>query len=443
MPELPEQVNTVLRRLREAGYAAYAVGGCVRDRLMGAAPTDYDVATAALPEQVASMFAGDRAVGTGMKHGTVTVLLDAMPIEVTTFRVDGDYADARHPDAVAFTPSLAEDLARRDFTINAMAWSAESGVIDPFGGQADLQSRLIRCVGDPDARFTEDALRILRALRFASVLGFAIEERTAAALRRNRERLKKISAERVASELCKLICGTDVRRILLDYTDVLGVVLPELLPMRGLDQRNVHHIYDVLEHTAVAVERVPPEPILRWAALLHDSGKPACFTLDENGTGHFYGHPKESARLADAALRRLKKDTETRERVVRLVQYHDTQIGPAEKPVKRALHQFGPETFFQLLALKRADNLAQSPEYRDRQAYYDEVERLARDILERKDCFSLKDLAVRGGDLIAAGMAPGKDLGAALQTLLNAVIDGKAENEKEALLAFLAKEKRI
>ena len=440
--EFPEQVNTALRRLREAGYTACAVGGCVRDRLMGAEPKDYDVTTAALPEQTEAVFAGERIIETGLKHGTVTVLLGGLPIEITTFRVDGGYSDARHPDAVRFTPSLTEDLARRDFTVNAMAWSPEDGLADPFGGADDLRNRLIRCVGDPDTRFREDALRILRALRFAAVLGFRIEERTADALHRNRALLDKVSAERIAAELCKLLCGDGVKPILLEYADVLGVVLPELLPMRGFDQRNPHHIYDVLEHTAVVVENVPPEPMLRWAALLHDSGKPATFALDAKGVGHFFGHPKVSAALADAALRRLKLDNATRERVVLLVQYHDVQIEPTEKAVKRALGKLGEEAFFQLLALKRADNLAQSPEYRGRLALCDQLEAIAREILRREDCFSLRDLAVKGGDLIAAGLRPGPALGAALDALLDAVIDGRVENERDALLAFLQKEGR-
>ena len=440
--EFPEQVNTALRRLREAGYTACAVGGCVRDRLMGAEPKDYDVTTAALPEQTEAVFAGERIIETGLKHGTVTVLLGGLPIEITTFRVDGGYSDARHPDAVRFTPSLTEDLARRDFPVNAMAWSPEDGLADPFGGADDLRNRLIRCVGDPDTRFREDALRILRALRFAAVLGFRIEERTADALHRNRALLDKVSAERIAAELCKLLCGDGVKPILLEYADVLGVVLPELLPMRGFDQRNPHHIYDVLEHTAVVVENVPPEPMLRWAALLHDSGKPATFALDAKGVGHFFGHPKVSAALADAALRRLKLDNATRERVVLLVQYHDVQIEPTEKAVKRALGKLGEEAFFQLLALKRADNLAQSPEYRGRLALCDQLEAIAREILRREDCFSLRDLAVKGGDLIAAGLRPGPALGAALDALLDAVIDGRVENERDALLAFLQKEGR-
>ena len=435
--DFPAQVNTVLRRLRDAGFPAYAVGGCVRDRRMGAEPKDYDVTTAALPQQIEAVFAGEKLIETGLKHGTVTVLTGGMPVEVTTFRVDGAYSDARHPDAVTFTASLAEDLARRDFTVNAMAWDPEEGLVDPYGGAADLTDRVIRCVGDPDKRFSEDALRILRALRFSSTLGFVIEENTAAALRRNRALLERVSAERVAAELNQLLRGAAVKRVLLDYPEVLGVVLPELLPMRGFDQRNPHHVYDVLEHTAVAVEHVPPETAPRWAALLHDSGKPACFTQDENGVGHFYGHPAESARIADAALRRLRLDTATRERVVVLVRCHDRTIEPTETAVKRALNRFGPEAFFQLLALKRADNLAQSPEYRDRQTLYDELERLAREILERRECFSLKDLAVNGTDLIAAGVAPGPAVGAALRTLLDAVMDGRAENEKATLLAYL------
>ena len=292
---LPAQVNTALARLHDAGYEAYIVGGCVRDRIMGREPKDYDITTSALPEQTAAVFAGERIIETGMKHGTVTVLLDGEPLEITTFRIDGTYSDSRHPDAVTFTPSLREDLARRDFTMNAMAYSSETGLVDPFGGQADIAAKYIRCVGDPDLRFREDALRILRALRFSSVLGFPIEPETDGAARYLCLLLKKISAERVFSELKQLLCGPDVRRVLLDYAGVLGAVLPEILPMQGFDQRNPHHCYDILEHTAAAVEAMPPEPALRLAALLHDVGKPECFFTDEDGVGHFYGHPKAGA----------------------------------------------------------------------------------------------------------------------------------------------------
>lgn len=436
MIRLPEQVNTALTRLEQAGFAAYLVGGCVRDALMGRVPADYDITTAALPEETAAVFAGERRIETGLRHGTVTVLLHGSPLEITTFRVDGDYSDARHPDAVRFTPSLREDLARRDFTVNAMACSGRGGIVDPFGGSADLAARVLRCVGEPAARFREDALRILRALRFAAVLDFSIEPATAAAAFEHRALLKRVSAERVASELKKLLCGPAARRVLLDYTDILGVVLPELLPMRGFDQRNAHHVYDVLEHSAAAVENVAPTPVLRLAALLHDVGKPDCFSLDDNGTGHFYGHGARSAAMADAILERLRFDRAGRERIVTLVRCHDLRIEESERAVKRALAKLGPEAFFQLLQLKRADNLAKTPEVSDRLAHYDRLEALAKDSLSRPPCFSLRDLAVGGDELRRAGMAPGPAMGAALQALLDAVLDGAVANEKAALLDY-------
>ena len=437
---LPPHAASVLRRLRAAGHAAYAVGGCVRDSMMGLPPTDYDVATSATPEETLRVFSGERVVETGVKHGTVTVLIGEASVEVTTFRVDGAYSDARRPDAVTFTPSLPADLARRDFTVNAMAYDEREGLVDPYGGAADIAMRVIRCVGDPDTRFREDALRILRALRFAAVLDFSIEPETAAALRRNAPLLEKISAERVNAELCKLLCGRNVRAVLLDYGDVLGVPIPELLPMRGFDQHNPYHIYDIWEHTAAAVENAPPTVVLRLAALLHDVGKPPCFTLDEGG-GHFYGHATTGAEMADTILRRLRFDTATRERVVLLVREH-CGFELTERAVKRALNRLGQEAFFELLELMRSDNLAQSPALRYRQSWIDAVERLGREVLEKEACFSLKDLAVDGKDLIAAGYAPGPALGAALKTLLDAVIDGKAPNEKAALLAYLERENR-
>jgi tRNA nucleotidyltransferase (CCA-adding enzyme) len=415
------------------------VGGCVRDALMGRTPGDYDVTTAALPEQTAAVFAGERRIEAGMKHGTVTVLLDGHPLEITTFRVDGAYSDARHPDAVTFTPSLTEDLARRDFTVNAMAWSPRTGLVDPFGGAADIEARCIRCVGDPAARFREDALRILRCVRFASVLGFTIDPATAAAAREQREALSRISAERVAEELRKLVCGPDMRRVVLTETDILGAVIPEILPMRGFDQRNKHHVYDVLEHCAAACEAVPAEPVLRLAALLHDVGKPPCFFTDADGVGHFYGHAERGAEMTDAILRRLRFDNASRERITALVRRHDMRIEPTEQAVLRALRRFGAEFFFQLLEIKRADTLAHAPgpKLTERMERYAALQALARDAIAREACFSLRDLAVDGNDLIAAGYAPGPALGAALDALLDAVTDGAVPNEKAALLGYL------
>lgn len=432
--KLPAQVDAALTRLEAAGFEAYVVGGCVRDNLMGRVPKDYDITTSALPEQTASVFAGAQIIETGMKHGTVTVLLDGEPLEITTFRIDGTYSDSRHPDAVIFTPSLTEDLARRDLTINAMAYSPRAGLADPFGGRADLTAQIIRCVGAPERRFREDALRILRALRFASVLGFRVEPETADALQAEAPLLKNVSVERVFSELKQLLCGKNVRRVLLDYVDVLGTVLPELLPLRGFDQRNPHHCYDILEHTAAAAEAIPPIPALRLAALLHDVGKPRCFCTDADGVGHFYGHPKAGAQIAETVLDRLRSDKATRERVTALVLHHDLLIEDNEKSVGRALRRLGPPLFNDLLSLKRADNFGQAPEFRWRQTYYDRLAGIADDILAANACLSLKDLAVKGSDL---GLPPGPEVGKTLNFLLDAVIDGQVPNTREALLAYL------
>ena len=443
MIQLPPQVQSALSRLNAAGFAAYAVGGCIRDLLMGRTPGDYDVATSALPEETAAVFAGERVIETGLKHGTVTVLLDGEPLEITTFRIDGDYSDSRHPDAVAFTRSLREDLARRDFTMNAVAWNPAEGLRDPFGGAEDIRAQVIRCVGDPAARFREDALRILRCLRFSAVLGFSIDPATAAAARENRELLSRISAERVAAELKKLVCGADVRRVVLEQTDILGAVLPELLPLRGFDQRNPNHCYDILEHSAAVCEAVPPEPTIRMAALLHDVGKPDCYFTDEAGVGHFYGHSGRGAEIVDPLLRRLRFDTGSRERITELVRRHDMRIEPTEKGVLRALRRFGPDFFFQLVQLKRADALAHAPgpSRDERVSRAAALEALGKALLARQACFSLRDLAVNGRDLLAAGFSPGPAVGQALDRLLDAVTDGLVPNEKDALLTYLAEQK--
>ena len=437
---LPDYVNTALSRLEDAGFAAYVVGGCVRDALMGRTPGDYDITTDAAPEQTAAVFSGERVIETGMKHGTVTVLPDGHPVEITTFRIDGGYSDARHPDAVRFTRSLEEDLARRDFTVNAIAYSPRRGLIDPFGGAEDIARGVIRCVGDPAVRFREDALRILRCVRFSATLGFAVEAATIAAARDNRALLGRVSAERVAAELKKLVCGPDVRRVVLAETDILGEAVPELLPMRGFDHRNKHHIYDVLEHCAAVCEAVPAEPALRLAALLHDVGKPDCFFTDAEGVGHCYGHAQRGAEMTDAILRRLRLANEERERITELVRRHDMRIEPTAPSVLRALRRFGPEFFFQLVQLKRADALAHAPgpKLTERLERTAALQALAKEALAAEACFSLRDLAVNGRDLLGAGYAPGPAVGRALDALLDAVCDGRVPNEKAALLAYLA-----
>ena len=437
--KVTEGVNFILETLRHAGFEAYIVGGCVRDMLMGREPHDFDVTTSALPEQVKGLF--PKVFETGLKHGTVTVLAGGEPVEVTTFRTEGAYSDGRHPDFVEFTGSLEEDLARRDFTMNALAWNHQTGIQDYFGGQEDIRTGIIRAVGSPDARFKEDALRILRAIRFASVLGFEIEENTERALHDNKELLGKISAERIQVELTKLLTGPGAGRIVMKYVDVIGVIMPEILAMQGFDQHNPHHIYDVLEHSATAIDKVrhtadAEKSHLRWAALLHDIGKPETFSVDENGTGHFYGHAARSEEMARIILRRLKFDNETVRRVTDLVKYHDLQIELTTKAVKRALNKLGEETFRDLLLLKRADNLAQHPYFADRQQYYDKLEEILAQIIEENQCFSLRDLAINGNDLIAAGITDGRTIGRILENALAEVIDGNLPNEKENLLRW-------
>lgn len=432
---LPSQVLDALDRLHQAGYEAWIVGGCVRDLLLGRVPTDYDITTSALPPQTKEVFRDRRVVETGIRHGTVTLLEGGMPLEITTYRVDGTYSDARHPDGVTFTTSLREDAARRDFTVNAMAYAPGLGLRDYFGGQEDLARRLIRAVGDPDRRFQEDALRVLRAIRFASVLDFALEEETAAAARRQAAGLQKVSAERVFQELSKLLCGPKAGQVLLAYPDILGQVIPELLPMVGFDHRNCHHCYDVYTHTAVAVDHVPPQLPLRLAMLLHDIGKPDTFSLGEDGQGHFYGHPRRSVELAEGILLRLRAPKKLREQVLTLVRYHDAQIEEDPARLRRWLHKLGPEGFFALLAIQRGDAAGQAPAYCTRIERADRLESQARALLAQTPCLTLADLAVNGHDLLQLGYR-GPALGRALQRLLEEVLAGRLANEKAALLQW-------
>ena len=442
MMDLPEQVRLALARLEDAGYKAFVVGGAVRDYVRGAdTGTDWDITTSALPEETETVFAGYRVIETGMKHGTVTVLLDGEPLEITTYRVDGGYSDHRHPDEVRFTRSLREDLRRRDFTMNAMAYSPRTGVVDPFGGQADLAAGVVRCVGEPDRRFQEDALRILRALRFASALGMGIHPDTARAARDNRSLLTSVAAERVRAELTKLLCGADAERLLLEFPDILSVPLPEIGAMVGFDQHNPHHDRDIWGHTAAVTAAIPAQPVLRWAALLHDVGKPPCFSLAEDGVGHFYGHAAESARMADGILRRLRFDTDSREEIVRLIRYHDLPIQPERKPVKRLMNKLGPDAVRRLIELHKADTRGQSAICAGRIAEYDAVAAVLDEILNEKECFSLRELVVNGIDMMALGLA-GRDIGRVLNACLTAVMEEKLPNERGALLEYAKQVKK-
>ena len=435
--KIPEFVQEILKKFEDAGQEAYCVGGCVRDLMLRREPGDWDVTTSALPEETMELFAPD-AFPTGLQHGTVTVRSGDNSVEVTTFRCDGSYRDHRRPDSVTFTRSLEEDLARRDFTVNAMALGLDGQVRDPFHGAEELDRHILRCVGDPNRRFQEDALRMMRGLRFAATLGFAIEQSTAAAIHRHRELLREIAAERIQAELWKLLAGMNAAQVLREFPDVIGVFWPEILPMVGFDQQNYHHIYDVWEHSLHAVEQVPPVAELRCAALLHDIGKPHCFTIDENGLGHFYGHAAISKERADAMLRRLKCSNETRERIVRLVDWHDRNIPRTEKSVGRALRILGEEELRLLILLKRADNLSQAPEFRDWQRELDKAEEILNHLLEEHACFSLKQLAVNGRDMMAMGYR-GPEIGKVLDELLNRVVDGDLPNDRETLLVAAQK----
>jgi len=433
--DIPKTVQNVLETLEAAGHEAWCVGGCVRDSLLGRVPGDWDVTTNALPGEVLAVFGG-RALHTGLKHGTVTVKSEGESVEVTTYRVDGVYLDHRRPESVSFTRSIDEDLARRDFTVNAMAVNLRGELRDPFGGREDLKYGDLRCVGDPDRRFQEDALRILRGMRFAAVLGLDEDDATERAIDRNRELLRDIAPERIQVELLKLLCGPYAKQALDNHPQVIGVFWPEVLPMLHFDQRNIHHCYTVWDHSTTALANTPPIPELRCAALLHDIGKPPTFTLDGNGVGHFHGHAATSVELADGMLRRLKFPNDFRERVVRLVAWHDRDIPRTDRAVGRALRRLGEEELRLLLDLKRADNLAQASAYHGRQAEIALAEEILDRLLAEDACFSLKQLAVNGNDLTALGLR-GPAVGRALETLLSKVVDGELPNQRAALLEFV------
>lgn len=432
--DMPKNADIAINLLQSAGFEAYAVGGCVRDSLLGKTPNDWDITTSAKPEDMKSVFADFHCIDTGIKHGTVTVVIDGEPLEITTFRLDGEYEDNRHPKSVTFTSNLGADLGRRDFTVNAMAYSKKTGTVDLFGGQNDLKNKIIRCVGDPDRRFNEDALRILRALRFASALDFEIEEKTAQSLLKNRALLGNISEERIAKELLKLVCGKGAKRILTDFAPVLFEILPELQPMYKNSHDNPHHCYDIYEHTLIAVESIDPEPTLRFAMLLHDCGKPAVKKFDENGVAHFYGHQRISAEISAQILARLKVSNKFRDEILFLVSNHDRwELYENTEKMPRYLSKFGLDGVLNLLKVMRADVLAQSPEYRYRLDQIADAEETAKNLAAQKPCLSLSELQINGRTLMDIGIPQGRKLGAVLAQLLDEVIDGVTKNTQEAL----------
>lgn len=430
----------LLEKLEKSGFQAYLVGGCVRDMLLGRSVGDFDIATNALPGQIAEVFSGLRVIPTGIKHGTVTVIYDSAPFEMTTFRVDGGYSDSRRPDSVSFTPCLEEDLARRDLTVNAMAMDKNGNITDPFGGLADLKARRLKCVGDPAKRFSEDALRILRMVRFSSVLGFEADNATAEAALEMRGSLDGISRERCRDELEKTIMGESFTAAALKYRDILAQIVPELRPCFDFDQRSRYHRYDVYEHTVRAVSAAPFDRIVRTAMLFHDIGKPSMFTLDENGVGHFKGHAGVSAEIAETVMKRLRYDNDTISQVCNVIARHSDEI-VSEKQVKRLISKLGEETFFLLIEAKKADNLAKRDFVLEENEVFDSFAETARQLIQADSCMSLKQLAVNGNDMTALGVK-GRAVGECLGALLELVVDGVLPNESSALIGY-AKEKLI
>lgn len=433
---LPIPVRYCIGTLEAAGYQAYVVGGCVRDFLLGLTPKDYDLCTNARPEVIASLFSGHRLVRSGEKHGTIGVIIDQTVYEITTFRTEGGYADSRHPDWVCFVSDIREDLARRDFTVNAIAYSQKAGFVDPWGGKADLNNRILRAVGDASTRFAEDPLRILRGVRFATRFGFAIEEKTQTAMFNLAPLMDTLARERVFDELCKILPKVTAGD-LLQYIPILTQVIPELAPCVNFDQHSPHHAYDVFTHIAHVTEATSQELPLRWAALLHDVGKPATFTTDETGRGHFNGHAQVGAQIAEQVMFRLKAPTALRECVVFLIQHHMIPFEPNKKLLRRRMGRYGVKNCTLLLALQRADFCSKGTQ--TDASYFDELELLLKQVEQEDSCLTTRDLAINGTDLIELGFTPGPQIGKALTTLLECVQDEILENTKEDLLSAAAR----
>ena len=436
--EIPPNVEMIINTLEKAGFEAYAVGGCVRDTLLGRMPNDWDITTSATPWQVKDLFR--RTVDTGLAHGTVTVLVDKEGFEVTTYRLDGEYEDGRHPKEVTFTASLEEDLKRRDFTINAMAYNPKKGLVDLFDGKRDLENKVIRCVGNPLERFTEDALRIMRAVRFSAQLGFEIDGPTKAAITEKAQQLENISAERIQMELVKILVSDhpEYMRLACDL-GITAVVLPEYDRIRGVSQHTPNHIYDVEEHTLQAMMNIVPDKVLRLTMLMHDFGKPDVKKVVKGGREIFYKHPEVSAAYAEKIMRRLKFDNDTRTKVVRLVKWHGLKYDASEVSVRRALNRVGQDIFEDFIKVQHADIEAKNPAViPDKLALLAAKEKTYHRVISEGQCFTVRQLAIGGLDLIRAGIEPGPLLGAVLDKLTEAVIDDPELNEKDKLLAKAA-----
>lgn len=432
--ELTDEVREVIDLLNKNGYEAFAVGGCIRDSLLGKTPNDWDICTSAKPDEIKKCFKNYRTIDTGIKHGTISVLFDENIYEITTYRIDGEYFDNRRPENVIFTDSIEKDLARRDFTINAIAYNEKDGIVDPFSGINDLKQGLLRCVRNPDERFCEDALRIIRALRFASVYNLSIDNSTSHSVIKNADLLLNISSERISAELNRLLCGERAEQILNDYRDVFAVIIPEIRPMFDYEQHTKHHNRDLWRHTTYSVKSIEPMPLLRMTMLLHDLGKPRACKRDADGTGHFKGHPKFSAESAEIILRRLKYPSDFIDDCITLIKYHDVRFSGSKRQLKHVMSAIGEDRVRLLLKVQAADIAAQSD--------YKKEEKLLRlalaeksfdEIIAEKSCFTLKQLDINGYDLINMGITDGITIGKTLKLLLSLVIDEKIENKKAVL----------
>lgn len=433
--DLPKNVKFIIDTLESAGYEAYAVGGCVRDSILGRTPNDWDITTSAKPLETKALF--KKTFDTGIKHGTISVLLGKEIYEVTTYRIDGEYEDARHPKEVTFTAELKEDLLRRDFTINAMAYNPTSGIVDLYGGIEDLKNHVIRCVGVPHDRFSEDALRIMRAVRFAAQLDYTIEDKTQEAIRELAGTLSKISAERIQVELIKLLTSDHPEFLKLAWElGITKVILPEFDRAMESEQNNPNHAYSVGEHSLKVMQYLPPDKVMRLAGLFHDIGKMDTKTTDEKGVDHFYGHPEVGAKIAAEVFNRLKFDNDTKTKVCRLVECHDWFIGAVPSHIRRYMNRIGEEFFPMIFDFNKADIMAQS--FYNREEKLEDLEVLKEAYLKVKeagDCINIKDLAITGSDVIKAGVPAGPKVGAVLKALLEEVLDDPAKNNKDYLLS--------
>lgn len=438
---IPRGAKAIVQGLRYEHHDAYVVGGCVRDSLLGVEPKDWDICTSATPEEMKEYFnrISIKTIDTGLKHGTITVNMEqGGKFEVTTFRIDGNYSDNRHPDSVQFIDSIVQDLSRRDFTINAMAFNP-GGLVDPFHGRDDLENGIIRCVGNPDDRFKEDALRILRAMRFSSTYGFTIDEATSQSIHKNKELLLNIAAERIQAELCRMLCGKGILNVLLEYSDVIATIIPEMEPCIGFDQNNRFHEYTVYDHIAHAVANYTGiDTVVNVSLLLHDIGKPCCYTVDEKG-GHFYGHGVSSHDITEKVLTKLRFDNKTKSDILELVLYHDAVIEPTPKTVRRWLNKIGERQFSRLLDIRMADILAHKKGTQEsRIERCNALRTLANEIIEQEQCFKIKDLMIDGHDVMEVlGVPEGKEVGLVLSEILKLVIDEELKNDRAVLIDYM------